>query len=159
MFKNKKNQLDEMQEQKLLHIEKNGFWFAFWALVISMAVQMIVFKADAISHIAGEWMILMCMCVYLMVACMRAGIWDRRLKPDPKTNAIISVLAGLATAVINSITFWVNLGGSEDRVIVMIIVAAISFVMVTLACFIALSLAARSYKKRLAKMEEEVEEE
>ena len=100
----------------------------------------------------------MCACVYLMVACMRAGIWDRRLKPDPKTNAIISVLAGVATAVINSITFWVNLAGSEDRVIVMIIVAAISFVMVTLACFVALSLAARSYKKRLAKLEKEVEE-
>ena len=159
MFKNKKNLLDEMQEQKLLRIEKNGFWFAFWALFASIIVQMIVFKADAMSHIAGEWFVFMCMCLYQAVACMRAGIWDRRLKPDAKTNAIISVLAGLATAVINSITFWVNLGGSEDRVIVMLIAAAISFVMVAGVCFVALSLAAVSYKKRLAKMEEEVEAE
>ena len=159
MFKNKKNQLDEMQEQKLLHIEKNTCWFAFWMLGLSMVVQMIVFKADAMSHVAGEWLVFMSMCLYLCAACMKAGIWDRRLKPDAKTNAIISVIAGLATAVINSITFWVNLSESEDRVIVMIIVAGISFVMVAGACFIALSLAARSYKKRLAKMEEEVEEE
>ena len=118
MFKNKKNQLDEMQEQKLLHIEKNGFWFAFWALGISIIVQMILFKGEAASHIAGEWLVFMCMCVYQVAACLRAGIWDRRLKPDAKTNAIISVIAGLATAVINSITFWVNLSESEDRVVV-----------------------------------------
>lgn len=159
MFKNKKNQLDEMQEQKLLHIEKNGFWFAFWALGISIIVQMILFKGEAASHIAGEWLVFMCMCVYQVAACLRAGIWDRRLKPDAKTNAIVSVIAGLATAVINSITFWVNLSESEDRVVVMLIVAGISFVMVAGACFAALSLAARSYKKRLAKMEAEVEEE
>lgn len=28
------NKLDEMQEQKLLHIERNGCWFAFWALPV-----------------------------------------------------------------------------------------------------------------------------
>ncbi len=159
MFKNKKNLLDEMQEQKLLRIEKNGFWFAFWALFASIIVQMVVFKADAMSHIAGEWFVFMCTCLYHVVACMRAGIWDRRLKPDAKTNAIISVIAGLATAVINSITFWVNLGDSEDKVIVMIIAAAISFVMVAGICFVALSLAARSCKKRLEKLEAEAEVE
>lgn len=158
MFQNKKNQLDEMQEQKLLHIEKNTCWFAFWTLGLSMIVQMIVFKAEAMSHIAGEWIVFMCMCIYLTSACMKAGIWDRRLKADAKTNAIVSVIAGLATAVINSITFWVNLSESEDRVVVMLIVAGVSFVMVAGACFVALSLAVRSYKKRLAKMEEEVQE-
>lgn len=158
MFKNQKNQLDEMQEQKLLHIEKNTCWFAFWMLGLSMVVQLIVFKADAMSHIAGEWFVFMCMCLYLGVACMKAGIWDRRLKPDAKTNAIISVIAGVITAAINSVTFWVNLEGSEDRVIVVVIVAVIIFFVTTGICFMALSLAARSYKKRLAKMEEEVEE-
>ena len=72
MFQNKKNQLDEMQEQKLLHIEKNTCWFAFWALGLSMIVQMIVFKAVAMSHIAGEWIVFMCMCIYLTSACMKA---------------------------------------------------------------------------------------
>lgn len=28
------NKLDEMQEQKLLHIERNGCWFAFCALPV-----------------------------------------------------------------------------------------------------------------------------
>lgn len=29
-MKRLKNNLDEMQEQKLLKIEHNGMWFAFW---------------------------------------------------------------------------------------------------------------------------------
>ena len=34
-----KSNLDEMQEQKLLRIEHNGFWIGFWGLVLAMAVQ------------------------------------------------------------------------------------------------------------------------
>lgn len=32
-MKKPKNNLDEMQEQKLLHIEQRSFWLAFWMLV------------------------------------------------------------------------------------------------------------------------------
>ena len=154
MFKNKKNLLDEMQEQKLLRIEKNTCWFAFWALLVAMAVQIIVFKEDAVAHMAGEWIVLMSMCLYLCVACMKAGIWDRRLKPDAKTNAIISIIAGVITTAINAVTFWVNLEGSEDRVRVVIIAIIIMFFVVTGICYLALSLAAKSYKKRLKELEE-----
>ena len=34
-----KNNLDEMQEQKLLHIEHNGCWLAFWALLAAMTAE------------------------------------------------------------------------------------------------------------------------
>ena len=159
MFKNKKNQLDEMQEQKLLHIEKNACWFAFWALLIAMVVQIIVFKEDAMSYMAGEWIVLMSMCLYLCAACMKAGIWDRRLKPDAKTNAIVSIVAGVITAAINAVTFWTNLEGSEDRVRVVIIAVIIMFFVVTGICFLILSLAAGSYKKRLKELEEAEEAE
>ena len=33
------NNLDERQEKQLLHIEKNGCWFAFWALIASIFIQ------------------------------------------------------------------------------------------------------------------------
>ena len=33
MKKKMKNKLDEMQELKMLKIEHNGCWFAFWGLL------------------------------------------------------------------------------------------------------------------------------
>jgi len=154
MFKNQKNQLDEMQEQKLLHIEKNGCWFAFWALLISMIVQVFVYKGDAASHIVGEWIVFMCLCVYLGVACIRAGIWDRRFKADATTNIAFSVVAGVVSGIIAGAVSYMNFGMIGGA----IAVGIINFVFVSVICFIALTICAKAYKKRLDKMEEEVEE-
>lgn len=38
-MKKMKSNLDERQEMQLLQIEHRGFWFAFWALVISLLIQ------------------------------------------------------------------------------------------------------------------------
>ena len=53
MFKGKKNQLDEMQEQKLLHIERNGCWFCFWSLLAAILIQMAVCE-DVATAMLGE---------------------------------------------------------------------------------------------------------
>ena len=42
-MKKKKNNLDEMQEQKLLKIEHNGCWLAFWGLFIVLIAQFIFY--------------------------------------------------------------------------------------------------------------------
>ena len=76
-----KSNLDERQELKLLKIEHNGCWIAFWGLLIVMAIQMIVGN-DSIKNLAGEGAVLMSLAFYLLVACIRNGIWDRRLKPN-----------------------------------------------------------------------------
>ena len=39
----RKNNLDEMQEQKLLHIESKGYWLAFWGLGVSLIIQLIFY--------------------------------------------------------------------------------------------------------------------
>ena len=41
-MKRLKNNLDEMQEQKLLKIEHNGMWFALWGLIIAIIVQLFI---------------------------------------------------------------------------------------------------------------------
>ena len=46
MKKNKKSNLDEMQELELLKIEHNGCWLAFWLLLASLIVQNIAFGAS-----------------------------------------------------------------------------------------------------------------
>lgn len=154
MFKNKKNQLDEMQEQKLLHIEKNACWFAYWALLVSMVIQVFVYKEEVASHIIGEWIIFMCLCLYIGVACIKAGIWDRRLKADASTNIAVSAVAGVVAAVIAGLISYMNFGMIGGA----IAVGIVNFAFISVICFVALTICAKAYKKRLEKMEEEVEE-
>ena len=90
----KKNNLDERQEQTLLKIEHNGCWFAFWGLLAAILIQTVFINADYKS-VAGEWIVFMILCIYIAVACLKNGIWDRSLKPNTSTNFIVSLIAGI----------------------------------------------------------------
>lgn len=92
-MKKQKNQLDEMQEQKLLQIEHNGCWLAFFGLLISLFVQIFLYGRD-FKIIAGEWAVFMCLAVYIVVSCLKNGIWDRRMAPVASENLKVSLLAG-----------------------------------------------------------------
>ena len=72
----KKSNLDERQEQILLRIEHNGFWLAFWLLIIAMVVQNIASGSD-FRLFAGECAILLIISLYVAIECIRNGIWDR----------------------------------------------------------------------------------
>lgn len=51
MKKAHKNNLDEMQDQKLLKLEEYGFWVMFWALVLSIVIQLII--GSSIKEVLG----------------------------------------------------------------------------------------------------------
>ena len=144
----KKNNLDEMQEQELLKIEHNGCWLAFWGLLAVMAIQMVMGVPG--TQMLGEWIVFMVLALYLVIACLRKGIWDRRLKANRKTNLIISLLAGAAAGILITVS---NPYLSEplDYVLVAGISGGFTFVL----CFIALSLSMKLYKKRREKLEQE----
>lgn len=93
-----KNNLDERQEQMLLQVEQRGCWLAFWGLLISLTVQFVM--GMEFSYMAGEWIIFMVLAVYIGGACAGRGIWDRRLKPDAKTNLMFSAICSLIFGVI-----------------------------------------------------------
>lgn len=154
MFKNSKNNLDEMQENKLLHIEKNGCWFAFWALLASLVIQTAVSRENLIERLAGEWIVFMCLALYIGVACIKNGIWDRKLKADPKTNLLTSLIAGVATGIITAVINYMEFQIVEAAIWCVII----NFFFVSIICFVALTLCTMVYKKRLNKMEEQYEE-
>ena len=154
MFKNKKSNLDEMQENKLLHIEKNGCWFAFWALLASLFIQTAISREDLVERLAGEWIVFMCLAVYLGAACIKNGIWDRKLKADPKTNLLVSLIAGIATGIVTAIINYMEFQMIESA----IWCAIINFFLILILCFIALEVCTALYKKRLRKMEEQYEE-
>ena len=81
LFQEKKNNLDEMQEQKLLKLESRGFWLTWWALLAAMAVQMLIYGVETHRLLLGEWVVFMLVSVYMVAGCIRQGVWDRRLKP------------------------------------------------------------------------------
>ena len=148
----KRNNLDEMQEQKLLKIEHNGCWLAFWGLLAAMLVQVIL-GAEG-KQLAGEWLVFMALAAYTAVACMRAGIWDRKLKADWRTNLLFSIGPALVVALIQYVVSLRRYGKPEGSLAAACFTAGITFVL----CFLAITLAAHITKKRQKKLNEEPEE-
>ena len=144
----KKNNLDEMQEQELLKIEHNGCWLAFWGLLAVMVIQMVMGVPG--TQMLGEWIVFMVLALYLVIACLRKGIWDRHLKANRKTNLIVSLLAAVATGILVTLS---NPYLSEP--LDYVLVAGISGGFTFLLCFFALTIGMKLYKKRREKLEQE----
>lgn len=148
--------LDELQEQKLLRIERNTAWFAFWGLLAAILVQTImgIGQKNLFHTIAGEWIVFMCLAIYMGVSCIKNGIWDRHLQPNPKTNIVVSLAAGFVCAIVYFLATYFRyhklLGSIATGIFMFTIVFALSFA--------ALSVSAILYKKRVAKLESESDE-
>lgn len=150
-----KNNLDEMQEQKLLKIEHNGCWIAFWGLLIVMPLQMLLFGAEA-KTVAGEWLVFMVLCLYLVIDCARAGIYDRHIQTGWKSSMVASLIAGFAlglfVALMMRSRFDTPLG-------VTLASAGMTMAFTAALCFAGLMFIGRIVKKRQAALEKEPEEE
>ena len=144
----KKSNLDEMQEQALLKIEHNGCWLAFWGLLAAMALQMVMRVPG--RQMLGEWIVFMALSLYIVIACLRKGIWDRHLKANWKTNLIVSLLAAVATEILVTLS---NPYLSEplDYVLVAGLTGGFTFVL----CFAALSVCTKLYRNRRNKLDKE----
>lgn len=93
----KRNNLDEMQKQTLLKIESRGFWVLWVLLLAALIIESLLGFAP--REMAAEWFIFMLGSAYSVLSDLRAGIWDRRLKPNTKTNVVVSVAGGVAVFV------------------------------------------------------------
>lgn len=149
-MKKMKNNLDEMQEQKLLSIEKHGVWFAFWALLASIIIQEIIFDADSLKYTAGEYIIFFCLAMYMLISCLKNGIWDRHLKANTKTNVITSTIAAVAMGLIYGISSYFKY---DNDIRSSIITGFMMFLTVLVLCVFALNISMKAYKKRLHDLE------
>lgn len=149
-----KNNLDEMQEQKLLKIEHNGCWLAFWGLLAAMLAQSFIYAEDASRYMAGEWAVFMLLSVYMLADCLRAGVWDRHLKASPKANLLYSGVAAVVMGVAYFFIALKNYGDMRTAILTGVMMLASVFV----ACFLALLFCAAIYKKRLKKLESQGED-
>lgn len=145
----KKNNLDEMQEQKLLRIEHNGFWIGFWALAAVITIQSLM--GAYLDHIMGEVVVLVIISMYTLFNCLRQGIWDRRLKPNLSSNLLYSLAAALFTGVF----FWIRLGKWIEDTRILLLTCLISAALIFALALAVLSLCSAIYKRRRKKLDEE----
>ena len=140
----KKNQLDEMQEQTMRKIESHGFWLLWYSLLAAWIVQTVFGAAD---KAAGEWVVFMIGCIYMVVACLRNGLWERHFSDTPLANAVYSLVAAVAVTLISGFSsgYWVG--------------AAFAGVFAGILCFALLQLSMKAYKKRHAELENPKEDD
>lgn len=154
-MKTKKNNLDERQELQLLHIEKQGCWLIFWGLLAAIVVQLAIFGVENFKVIAGEWCLFMLLAIYMLVACLRKGIWDRHMKANPKTNLLASFLAAVIAAVIFSLLQYIHYRAWQGALATFVV----TFLFIFVLCIIALSVTTAVYKRRVRKLEHTDEDE
>lgn len=150
----KNSNLDERQEQILLKLEHNTCWIAYWGLLAAMLMQVLLYGFDP-ARLAGEWCVFMVMCVYLLYTCLKNGIWDRRLKPDLKTNIIVSAIAAIVLGIVTAVAICSRI---DAEVLDYVLTFGGTTVFTFTLCFIFISITARSYKKKQEKLEAETEE-
>ena len=149
----RRNRLDERQEQKMLQIEHNGCWIAFWGLAISLFVGCCL--GLEWRNLVGEWIVFMCLAVYIVAACIRNGIWDRTLRPSLKTNLYTSLIAAVAGGAIRFAAAYRKYGNVRGA----LAVGGIIFGNILIICFLCMSLGLWIYRKRVARLEAEGDEE
>lgn len=151
-----KNNLDEMQEQKLLHIESSSFWILYAMLLVAILIQCVFFKPGA-CEILPELICFLAISFIILIRCAKNGIWDRRFQPNVRTNIAASILAGVVVAALQPITYlfkpeqWYSLTG---MFITMAIVGPLTFCIT----FFLMSISSYATKKQSRKLEQEEEE-
>ena len=136
----KRDNLDEMQKQTLLKIESRGFWVLWVLLLAALIIESLLGFAP--REMAAEWFIFMLGCAYSVLSDLRAGIWDRHLKANTKTNAAVGLIKfaefGMGVAVLQ---------------------AVIMGICTWVLCFALLQLSMKAYKKRHAELENPKEDD
>ena len=147
----KHDNLDEMQKQTLLKIESRGFWVLWVLLLAALIIESLL--GFTLREMAAEFFIFMLGCAYSLLCDLRAGIWDRHLKANTKTNAAVSVVGGAAVFV------WMLIKFAEFGAGIAVLLAAIMGVCTWVLCFALLQLSMKAYKKRHAELENPKEDD
>ena len=148
-----KNQLDEMQERTMLTIESRGFWLIWSLLLVVLLVEGVLgFTA---REMAGTWAVFMLGCAYIVVACLRAGIWSRNIKATTGANLVGSLIAA---AVIGVFTF-IKMSAHDAPLSILLVCAGIAAGITFVLALVVLQLCSAAYKKRHEQLENESDKE
>lgn len=148
----RKSKLDEMQELKLLKIESHGYWIGFWGLLLAMMVQVVLTDPTGdFRPLTGEFIVFMCMAVYMVIACIRNGVWDRHIPATPKANIGVSLLSATVFALFFALLNYKNYQNATVAAYVFVI----QFVMLGVGLSVALTLTSALYRRKRRKLDGE----
>ena len=148
-----KNQLDEMQERTMLTIESRGFWLVWSLLLVVLLGEGLL--GFTMREMAGTWAVFMIGCVYIVAACLRAGLWSRRIKNNTGTNVLFS----LACAAVIGVFIFVRMSAFDMPLAIHLACAAIAAGFTFALALAALLLCGAAYNKRHEELEKEADKE
>ena len=150
-----KSKLDEMQEQKLARIERNISHMAIFGLLALFLIELFLFGYDW-KVIGGEFILLMIMSFYEIIASLRAGVWSRNIAPTRRNNVLAALAAGLVVFVFflfMTVRWW------DLYPLAGVITAAISGVATFMLTYVLLWVSLREYERRQEQLDQEADEE
>ena len=150
-----KSKLDEMQEQKLARIERNISRMAIFGLLALFLIELFLFGYDW-KVIGGEFILLMILCFYEIIASLRAGVWSRNIAPTRRNNVLAALAAGLIVFVFflfMTVRWW------DLYPLAGVITAAISSVATIMLTYVLLWVSLREYERRQERLDREADEE
>ena len=153
MRKNRTNNLDEMQDQKLLKMEEYGFWIMFWALAIAIVVQLII--GSTLKEVVGEIAVLLIGSIYIAATSLKNGLWTRSSEPSRKGNAVISIIPTVIIAAINAFKMIQNNQLETNSILIAAAFAIVAYI----GCFVILEVYRTAYNKRRKKLDDTDETE
>ncbi len=146
-----KSNLDEMQEQELMKLEHRTLWLGYWLLLAVILVQLIF--TGSIEATLGEFIVLLIMCLYLSIGCLRLGIWDRHMKANWKTSLIGSLIAGSVVGLVGLARSLLAYG--YTNFVATAFTFLFPFMFTTILTYGVLSLSVAIYRRRKEKLEQE----
>lgn len=148
-MKKEKSRLDEMQEQKMLHVEHNGYWVGYIGLAAAILIQILYYGPGLFrtGH-RGVYRL------YVPVrpddcGCMKYGIWDRKLAPTWRVVVCGSLIAGAVGVIFNFLLLYVRERALKECVSGAVRLGSSIFV----CCFIGLTVLLVTYRLRERKLE------
>ena len=150
-----KSKLDEMQEQKLARIERNISHMAIFGLLALFLIELFLFGYDW-KIVGGEFVLLMILCFYDIIASLRAGVWSRNIAPTRRNNVLAALAAGLivfAFFLFMTVRWW------DLYPLAGVIAAAISSVATIMLTYFLLWASLREYERRQEQLDQEADEE
>ena len=150
-----KSKLDEMQEQKLARIERNISHMAIFGLLALFLIELFLFGYDW-KIVGGEFILLMILCFYEIIASLRAGVWSRNIAPTRRNNVLAALAAGLVVFVFflfMTVRWW------DLYPLAGVITAAISGVATFMLTYVLLWVSLREYERRQKQLDQEADEE
>ena len=139
---NKKNNLDEQQERKLLEIESHGFWLAFWGALAVLVINGLLVQEPI--AIISSWIFFMALAIFVGISCVRAGIWDRKLDMSSRTCLLISIISAASVGAFSFLFVYLQ----SEKTTGSLAVGVLSMVVTFCLCYAALKVTAKAVKKR-----------